>query len=191
MGIRTSLPGTPVTLVEGGSFCVSHPSGDMSDQVASLNSGLYVADRRLLSRLVLTVNGHRLEPVDHHRDDPAAATFVGRIPGPPSAEGHAVPGPAVIRRRTLAAGMRDDIEVRDGGTLPDPVEPGGAGPHEVLFVRGRGPGRVGCRVTGSEGVVADGATLCWEAIVPARGSCSFTLVVAPIVAGAAPVARAP
>src|SRR5918997_1230892 len=210
MGIRISLPGTPVTLVEGGSFCVSHPSGDIADQAPCVNGGLYVAERRLLSRLVLTVNGHQLDPVDHHRDDPAAATFVGRVPGPPPGDGPVVPGPVVIRRRTLAAGMRDEIEVRnlggepsyveieidlgadlaplaavrDGGTLPGPVAPGGAGPHEVLFVRGRGPGRVGCRVTATDGVVARGAALCWEAIVPARGTRSFTLVVAPIVAGA-------
>ena len=180
MGIRTSLPGTPVTLVEGGSFCVSHPSGDIADQAPCVNGGLYIAERRLLSRLVLTVNGHPLDPVDHHRDDPAAATYVGRVPGPPPGDGPVVPGPVVIRRRTLAAGMRDDIEVRnrgdepsyveieidlgadlaplaavrDGGTLPGPVAHGGAGPHEVLFVRGRGPGRVGCRVTATDGVAA-------------------------------------
>src|SRR5918997_1667699 len=210
MGIRISLPGTPVTLVEGGSFCVSHPSGDIADQAPCVNGGLFVAERRLLSRPFLTVNRHQVDPVDHHRDEPAAATFVGRVPGPPPGDGPVVPGPLVVRRRTLAAGMRDDIEVRnrgdepsyveieidlgadlaplsvvrDGGTLPDPVAPGGAGPHEVLFVRGRGPGRVGCRVTATDGVVARGAALCWEAIVPARGTRSFTLVVAPIVAGA-------
>ena len=207
MGFRTTPPGTPVVLVEGGSFCVSGPAGDMSDQVPSADAGLYVADRRLLSRLVLTVNGHRLDAVDHHRDDPAAATFVGQVPAP---AGATAPGPVVVRRRTLGAGMRDEIEVRnrgdepgyveieidlaadlaplvavrDGGPVPDLVQPDGAGPHEVLFVRGRGPGRTGCRVTGSDGVVARGATLTWEAIVPARGTRSFTLVVAPIVAGA-------
>ncbi len=210
MGIRVAPPGPLVTLVEGGSFCVSGPSGDISDQVAGGSAGLYVADRRLLSRLVLTVNGHELEPVDHHRDDPAAATFVGRAPPPDQGPGPAVPGPVVVLRRTLGAGMRDHIDVRnvgdepsyveveidlaadlatvtavrDGGPLTPAVEPGGSAPDEVLLVRGRGTARVGSRVTGTAGVTAHGGSLRWEAIVPARGSRSFTLVVAPIVAGA-------
>jgi glycogen debranching enzyme len=209
MGIRTSLPGTPVTLIEGGSFCVSDPCGDISDQVAGGTAGLYVADRRLLSELVLTVNGERLTPVDQHRDDPAAATFVARALGPPG-DGPAAPGPVVVRRRTLGAGLRDDVEirnvgdeptyvevdidlaadlaplsaVRDGGTLPEGVEPGGAAAQEVLFVRGRSQSRVGCRVTGSDGVAARGGALRWEAIVPARGARSFTVAVAPIAASA-------
>lgn len=212
MGIRTASPGTLVTLVEGGSFCVSDPSGDILDRLASGRSGpsgLFVADRRLLSRLVLMVNGRRLEPVDHHVDDPAAATFVGRALRPDPGDLQAT-GPVVVRRRTLGAGLRDHIDVRNVGDEPtyveveielasdlaplvavrnrddvaDPVEPAAAGPDEVVLVRGRGPARVGCRVTGTEGVRAHGGTLRWEAIVPARGSRAFTLAVAPIVEGA-------
>ncbi|MGH9259821.1 MAG: glycogen debranching N-terminal domain-containing protein, partial [Acidimicrobiales bacterium] len=105
MGIRTASPGSLVTLVEGGSFCVSDPSGDIGDQDVGGTEGLFVADRRLLSRLVMTVNGHRLEPVDHHVDDPAAATFVGRALGQvPGARSSPAAGPVVVRRRTLGAG---------------------------------------------------------------------------------------
>jgi glycogen debranching enzyme len=209
MGIRTSPPGTLVTLVDGASFCVSGVSGDISDQVAGGGGGLYVADRRVLSRLVTTVNGDEVDAVDHHLDDPAAATFVGRALGP----GHAsedVGGPVVVRRRTLGAGLRDEIDVRnlgdepsyveveidveadlasvamvrDGAGRAEPVPPGGTLPDEVLLVRGRGTARVGCRVTGSPGVVARGGSLRWEAIVPAHGTRTFTLAVAPIVEGA-------
>jgi glycogen debranching enzyme len=209
MGIRTSPPGTLVTLVEGASFCVSGVSGDISDQVAGGGAGLYVADRRVLSRLVMTVNGDEVAAVDHHRDDPAAATFVGRARGPGDAPDD-VGGPVVVRRRTLGAGLRDEIEVRnlddepgyveveveleadlapvatvrDGAGRSEPVLPGGALADEVLLVRGRGTGRVGCRVTGSPGVVARGGSLRWEAIVPAQGTRTFTLAVAPIVEGA-------
>ncbi len=121
MGIRVPTPGTLVTLVEGGSFCVSDASGDILDQVAGGPSGLFVGERRLLSRLVLIVNGHRLEPVDHHVDDPAAATFVGRALSPDPGRVHAT-GPVVVRRRTLGAGLRDHIDVRNVGDEPTYVE---------------------------------------------------------------------
>jgi glycogen debranching enzyme len=232
MGSRAAPRGAVVTLVEGGSFCVSGPSGDITDSASSGPGGLFVGERRVLSRLVLTVNEQPLEPVDHHVDDPAAVTFVGRasaaVPdaGMPAAIG---PSPVVVRRRTLGAGLRDHVEVRNVGPEPSyvevvvevaadlaplaavrsgrqhvvrrgaesedasaagsgageaGVEPSVAGPGEVLLVRGRGPNRVGCRVTATDGVAADGGTLRWEAIVPARGTRSFTLVVAPIVEGA-------
>jgi hypothetical protein len=206
MAVRTPPPGSVVTLIEGGSFCVSGPAGDISASEAGAGHGLYVADRRLLSRLVMTVNGQRLEPVDHHRDDPAAATFVGRLP---QGAGAGI-GPVIVRRRTLGTGLRDHVEVRnlgdepgyaeieidlgadlapvaavrDGRPLDGPVEPAATTTGEVLLVRGKGTTRAGCRVTGTEGVVAEGGTLRWEAIVPARASRSLTVVVAPIVAGA-------
>ncbi len=226
MGIRAEPPGTLVTLVEGGSFCVSGPSGDIAGASEGAGHGLYVADRRLLSRLVLSVNDHRVEPVDHHHDDPAAATFVARVArgghdspaGPGEAGGSGAAGPAgagrpglvVVRRRTLDTGLRDQIEVRNpgdepsyvevavevaadlatvatvrsGAVAPEAVEPEHAAGGGLLLVRGRGATRVGCRVTGTDGLTADGGTLRWEAIVPARGSRSLTLVVAPVVAGA-------
>lgn len=208
MGIRHAPPGSVAMLVEGGSFCIADPAGDIADPAAGVSAGFFAADHRLLSRLVMTVNGHRLDPVDHHVDDPAAATFVGRAhgadPGAPDA-----PGPVVVRRRTLDVGLRDDVEVRNIGDEPsyaeveielasdlaavpvvragrvtEPVEAARAGADAVSFVRGRGAGRIGCRVTGNAGVVAHGGSLRWEGIVPARSSRAFTIVAAPIVGGA-------
>jgi glycogen debranching enzyme len=215
-----------VTLVEGGSFCISDASGDIDDRAPQSAAGLFVAERRVLSRLALTVNGRPLEPVDHHVDDPAAATFVGRAAGASAgtsdaaaagATGAPAPAPIVLRRRTLDAGLRDHVEVRNAGAEPSyieveievgadlapvaavregrapagdaaardaAVEPVFPGPGEVLLVRGRGAGRQGCRVTATQGVAAQGGVLRWEAIVPARGARSFTLVVAPVVEGA-------
>ncbi|HKY65326.1 MAG TPA: glycogen debranching N-terminal domain-containing protein, partial [Acidimicrobiales bacterium] len=104
MGIRVSPPGTLVTLVEAGSFCVSLPSGDIVDADEGGAAGLFVADRRLLSRFLLTVNGAPLVPVDHRVDGPASATFVGRAVAaehPDGAAHTAGPGgPVVVRRRT-------------------------------------------------------------------------------------------
>ncbi|HEX6425858.1 MAG TPA: glycogen debranching N-terminal domain-containing protein [Acidimicrobiales bacterium] len=213
MGLRAAPPGSLVTLVEGGSFCISDPSGDIFDRSSAGATGLFVADRRVLSRFVLTVDGHPLAPVDRHVTDPAAATFVGQA-APASDAARDAPRPLVVRRRTLGAGLRDDVEVRNAGAEPtyveieidlgadlaplgavrdgvaardvaEPVEPAaGASACEVLLVRGRGAARVGCRVTGSEGVTARGGSLRWEAIVPARGARTFAVVVAPVVGGA-------
>jgi glycogen debranching enzyme len=212
MSSRLAPPGTVVTLVEGRSFCVSDPSGDIVDCAAGAATGLFVADRRLLSRLVMTVNGHRLASIDHQVDDPGAATFVGRAHAPGAPPGSTASGPLVVRRRTLGAGLRDLVDVRNPGdeatyveveidvgadlaslaTVRDgsptgepaaPVEATGADTGEVLLVRGRGSGRIGCRVTGSDGVRIDGGTLRWEAIVPPRDARSCTLVVTPVVGG--------
>ena len=223
MGIRIAPPGTLVTLFEAGSFCVSDPSGDVVDGGAGGAEGLFVADRRLLSRLVLTVNGAPVVPVDHRVDGPASATFVGRARPADHGETRDVApgrgaGPVVVRRRVVAAGLRDEVEVRNTGAEPtyveievavgsdlgslaaardggphaaeDEVEPGGSGPDEVLLVRGRGSSRVGCRVTGSGAVRAEPGILRWEAIVPAGGRFSATATVAPIVQGAEVVPRA-
>jgi glycogen debranching enzyme len=206
MTIPEVPPGRLVMLVEGASFCLSGPDGDIDPGRTGTAGGLFVADRRLLSTFVLRVNGQVPQVVDHHLADPAAAVFVTRARGA-SPGGH---GPIVVRRRTLAAGLRDDIDVRNGGDEPtyveievdvaadlaevaaaragrvdvDPVEPEVAGPAEVLLVRGRGPSRVGSRVTAAPDAAATGGTLRWEAIVPARGSRAFTVAVAPIVEGA-------
>ncbi len=205
MTIPEVPPGRLVMLVEGASFCLSGPDGDIEPRTGT-GGGLFVADRRLLSTFVLRVNGQVPQIVDHHLADPAAAVFVTRARGV-SAGGQ---GPVVVRRRTLAAGLRDDIDVRNAGDEPtyvqievevaadlaevaaarvgrvdvDPVEPEVAGPAEVLLVRGRGPARVGSRVTAAPDAVATGGTFRWEAIVPARGSRGFTVAVAPIVEGA-------
>ncbi|MFP3899641.1 MAG: glycogen debranching N-terminal domain-containing protein [Acidimicrobiia bacterium] len=122
-------PDGRVALVDGASFCIARPNGDL----AGGSDGLYVADRRTLGRAVLRVNGCPALAVDQHLDDPGSATFVGRVAGrSPAAATSPVggdvdsddarPGPIVIRRRTLAGGMRDDVEIRNVGDEPTYVE---------------------------------------------------------------------
>jgi glycogen debranching enzyme len=194
-------PGSLVTLVEGAAFCVSGLDGD----IGGGTTGLYVVDRRVLSRCTLRVNGLVPDPVDHVFDDPASAAFVSRAAGASPRD----PGPIVVRRRTLGHGLREDIDVRNVGPEPtyveielaldadmaaapavragrvdvEAVEPTAVGPDELLLVRGRGAARTGCRVTASPGVVIRGGTLCWEAIIPAHGARTVTVTVAPIVEG--------
>ena len=55
---QASVPGA-VTVVEGTSFCISGPSGDIQGGGAQ---GAYYQDTRVVSRWVLTVNG---APVNH------------------------------------------------------------------------------------------------------------------------------
>jgi glycogen debranching enzyme len=206
MALLATPPGVLVALVEGASFCLSDPGGDLDAERPGARHGLFVADRRVLSRCTLRVNGEVPAPVDHVLDDPASATFVGRAAPTGSGE----PGPIVVRHRTLGHGLRDDIDLRNAGDEPTyvevevevgadmafapsvragavdvgPVEPTPGGPGEILLVRGRGPSRVGCRVTSSKGVVTEGGTLRWEAIIPARSARSVSVSVWPIVDGA-------
>jgi glycogen debranching enzyme len=182
-----------VDLVDGASFCVSRPTGDIEGGV----DGLYIAGRRALSRWVLRVDGEALARIDGRLDDPAAATFVGR----------ASTGCVVVRRRVLGAGvgLREDVEVRNVGDeatyvevevetaadmadaldvyhqrgRPDPVEPQRAD-GAIVLARGRGDHRVGCRVTASQEVTVGAGVLRWEGIVPARASRAVSFVVAPL-----------
>ena len=74
-----------------------------------------MAGHRLLSRCVMTVNGRRLMPIDHHVDDPSASTFVCRAHASGVDGGTTAGGPIVVRRRFLGGGMRDDVEIRNPG----------------------------------------------------------------------------
>jgi glycogen debranching enzyme len=203
MGSLGVADGARVTLVDGASFCISGATGDIGGGA----DGLIVADRRLVSRCRVTVNGRPLVPVDHHVDDPSAATFVSRASG----------GPIIVRRRFLGEGMRDDVEVRNPGDeatyveveielaadlatagalrdgrvdapeidpVLDPADEPAAERVELVLVRGHGGGRLGCRVGATEGVTVTPGRLLWEAIVPAGGARSLSLVITPIVGGA-------
>jgi glycogen debranching enzyme len=104
-----------VTLVEGQTFFLSAPNGDIS---ADLPHGLFVLDTRVLSRWELRVNGRHLEPLAVELDDPYAATFVARCQ--PSA-GHADADLVVFRYRHIGQGMRERLVVTNHGLDPLPV----------------------------------------------------------------------
>ena len=101
----------------------------------------------------------------------------------------------------LAADLARARDLRDGGAGADAVDPmlegledDGAGTSrgiELVLARGQGAARMGCRIGATDGVTVTPGRLVWEAIVPARGSRSFSLVVTPIVAGAELAPRYP
>jgi glycogen debranching enzyme len=101
-----------VTLVEETSFCLSDRAGDIAGDGPQ---GLFHLDTRLLSGLVLRVNGVPPEPLSVAVTAPFAATFVGRsrLPGS-QADGELL----VLRRRYVGRGLREDIEVRNYGPRP-------------------------------------------------------------------------
>ena len=95
------------TLVEGASFVVSGPGGDINSDGPE---GLFVRDVRLLSRWCLKVDGHRPEPLSGFTDQPFLGVFVSRAP---LRAGRVEPTLLVERRRYVGGGMREDIVIRN------------------------------------------------------------------------------
>ncbi len=108
-------PGTEVTLVDGSTFAVSARSGDID---GSGPHGLFMSDTRVLDRLVLTIDGARVESLSTIANGPFSATFVGRTP---ATAGRADSALSVIRRRHVGRGMREDLEIRNHGATTSTV----------------------------------------------------------------------
>ncbi|ABK03344.1 Amylo-alpha-1,6-glucosidase [Arthrobacter sp. FB24] len=103
-----------VTLVEGSSFCISLPNGDIHPEHPH---GLFVQDTRILSKWSLTINGQPLEPLAAETKEPYRALFAGRVP---RTDGYADSPLIVERLREVGAGIREQITVRNFSL--DPVE---------------------------------------------------------------------
>lgn len=94
-----------ITLVEGSSFCISLPNGDIH---AELPHGLFVQDTRILSDWSLTINGHPLEPLAAETKEPYRGLFVGRVA---RSDGHADSPLIVERLREVGAGIQEEFTV--------------------------------------------------------------------------------
>jgi hypothetical protein len=101
-----------VTLVEGSTFCISEPGGDIRPGHAQ---GLFVRDTRMLSHWELLVDGSSPEPLTVQQAEPYAAAFLGQMP--PSA-GLADSTLLVVRRRYVGDGMREDVTLQNTALLP-------------------------------------------------------------------------
>ena len=97
-----------LTLIDGRTFMISNRSGNLG----AAAHGLVVDDRRHLSRYGLVARGQALETLTSTSPNPLAAVIVQRlvdvVRGRPTSC-------LVIRRRWIAGGMRDEIEVRHTG----------------------------------------------------------------------------
>ena len=206
-GALTSL----VTLLEGTTFCICEPSGDVRPGAAQ---GLFVRDTRLISRFELSISGHVPQPLAPQSREPFACTFLSRMPPP---AGFADSTLLVVRRRVLNDGMHEEITLRNMSTEPVPVSLriGVAGDFADVFevkegrVHGDDPsvdghtmaidGDVirlnracgshlrGASITGARHGDAElevsASQLTWHAVVPAHGTWSTSLHVTPSLNG--------
>lgn len=101
-----------VTLVEGSSFCISLPNGDILPEHPH---GLFVLDTRILSGWSLTINGLPLEPLAAETKEPYRALFAGRAP---RLDGYADSPLIVERLREVGAGLQEQVTVRNYSLEP-------------------------------------------------------------------------
>ncbi|WP_239003905.1 amylo-alpha-1,6-glucosidase [Nocardia panacis] len=106
----TSAPesgGAEITLVEGSTFCLSGPGGEVA---ADRPQGLFVRDTRVLSHWRLTIDGAAPQPLTVESGEPYSATMLGRrAPQPGQADSPVL----VVLARHVGDGMREDLTVRN------------------------------------------------------------------------------
>jgi glycogen debranching enzyme len=194
------LDGGAVTLVEGSSFCISVPSGDMLD---GHPHGLFFRDTRFLTELRVRVNGQWPEALAAHVDDPFSATFV--LQDVPEV-GRADSSLLLSRSRFVGRGMREEFTVHNFGTEPSHCvldlqikcdfadlfevkegriqKAGEFAIHELdnhlEFTYERGHFRRASRIEFSEAPRVPG-TASWEVIVPADGSWTLCMQLTPVI----------
>ncbi len=185
-------PGERITLVEGSSFAISAPNGNM---VPGSAEGFFFRDTRFLSGLRLEVNGQVPEALATATPEPFAATFVSRVrPRPGRADSTIL----VIRHRYIGRGMREDVivrnfgeepaycaiklayeadfadlfEVKEGRTSTDGEHAVARSGDDLIFRQRRGSHVRGVRISLSETPAIDAHLASFEAIIPPRGEWS-------------------
>ena len=98
----TSL-GQGVTLVEGSTFCVGPPSGDLRPDGPE---GLFFRDTRIVSTWRLQIDAAPLQVLTVLRPEPFRATFLARAL-PESSKTEVL----LERRRFVGDGMREDLRL--------------------------------------------------------------------------------
>ena len=112
--VATGAPGT-VSLVEGSSFLVCDPRGDV---VPGGSQGLFHRDTRFVSQLELLVDGARPEPLAARAVDPYSARFVLRLPWDGPGDSPLV----AVRDRFVGDGLHEDVEITNHGLHPVRLE---------------------------------------------------------------------
>jgi glycogen debranching enzyme len=184
----------PVTLIEGSTFCISEPGGDI---LPDRPHGLFVRDTRMLSRWELKVDGLEPQPLTMNMAEPFAGTFLGRMP--PRA-GRADSTLLVVRSRYVGDGMREDITLRNtsakpkrctialtaeadfadlfevkGQTKPRTAASVAAADDMLVITSGRGERRQELRIIADENPSVTDGVLTWRVQVPAQGERTVTV----------------
>ncbi|MCV7102285.1 amylo-alpha-1,6-glucosidase [Mycobacterium palustre] len=96
-----------VTLIEGGTFCLSDRRGDV---LVGTSHGLFFRDARVLSRWELRVDGQVAESLTVESTEGFAAQFIlRRAPAPGRADSTLL----VVRERLVADGLRETIRLHN------------------------------------------------------------------------------
>src|SRR5947207_10988296 len=98
-----------VTVVEGTTFCLSSPTGDV---VPGTAQGLFFRDTRVLSRWELRLDGEAAHPLSVTTPDAYAARFVLRRP---PARGLADSTLLVVRERAVGEGLQETLTLTNLG----------------------------------------------------------------------------
>jgi glycogen debranching enzyme len=202
---------SPVTLIEGSTFCISEAGGDI---VPDRSQGLFVRDTRMLSRWELTLDGIEPQPLSVQHAEPFAASFLGRIP---PRTGIADSTLLVIRRRYVGDGMREDITLRNtsgramrfrleltaeadfadlfevkGRSKPRAVASTAMEDSGLVITSGRRERRQELRITGDQNPsVTDDGALAWRLSVPGHSELTVSVEAVPIDDGVALKLRHP
>ncbi|WP_017198310.1 glycogen debranching N-terminal domain-containing protein [Arthrobacter sp. M2012083] len=105
-----------VTLVEGTSFCISSPNGDIREGTPQ---GIFLHDTRMVSSWSLTIDGQSLEALASEMQEPYRALFVGRVN---RADGYADSPLIVERLREVDAGVTERLTVWNYSLKPATCE---------------------------------------------------------------------
>jgi glycogen debranching enzyme len=202
---------SPVTLIEGSTFCISEAGGDI---VPDRSQGLFVRDTRMLSRWELTLDGIEPQPLSVQHAEPFAASFLGRMP---PRTGIADSTLLVIRRRYVGDGMREDITLRNtsgramrfrlelkaeadfadlfevkGRSKPRAVASTAMEDSGLVITSGRRERRQELRITGDQNPsVTDDGALAWRLSVPSHSELTVSVEAVPIDDGVALKLRHP
>jgi glycogen debranching enzyme len=106
-GESAPVPAATVTLVDGASFAICDPGGDIHPGGVQ---GLFVGDTRVCSRLAVTIDGYPVEALTTTTRAPSASSFVGR------SRDHRL---LVFRDLWIGRGMRLDLRIRN--LFPEPL----------------------------------------------------------------------
>lgn len=200
-----------LTLVEGATFAVCGPGGDMDPRAAH---GLFVRDARIISRWHLQVDGAPVDVLRGFTAEPFAGVFMGRAR---TREGRIEPTVIVERRRYVGTGMREDVIISNFGpenagltvsllieadfadlftvkvgnpAPPGPITVEAVGSRwQARFARSDGGGRA-VSVEAAE-AVATPAGLSFRVVVPAHGTWRSAIAVSTSIDGQDLVPRFP
>ncbi|MGH9272991.1 MAG: glycogen debranching N-terminal domain-containing protein, partial [Ilumatobacteraceae bacterium] len=191
--------GDALTVLDGSAFAISDRRGDIRGGV----HGFVHADRRHLSRFVVSIDGRPMAPIASATPAPNEAIVVHRLRDVSANEASAI----VVRRRTIGGGLREHLELwatgahlvsvritvdvsADFAHIFD-VKAGRSGPAAQSRADSEGVCLIAPRVDAQTRVrwdrapdTIDGESMTWELVAQPHARSSIVLLVEPLADGA-------